>query len=135
MLPRTRPLGGRLGLEVDADLPDVFVDADHLVQALVALLDNALDATGAPARVTLQVQCESAAFVRFNVHDDGPGVRPENLGCIFDPFFTTKPECCGLGLSIAQQLVTENGGRIEVVSSPGGPTIFSVLVPVEARRR
>ncbi len=70
------------------------------------------------------------ALIRFDVADDGPGIRPDIIARIFDPFFTTKASGTGLGLSIAQQLVTENGGRVEVVSPAGGPTTFTLLVPI-----
>jgi signal transduction histidine kinase len=113
------------------------------VQALVILLDNALDATGSPRRVRLRAETARAGegrlrksepppapFVRIDVKDDGPGIPPDILGRIFDPFFTTKATGTGLGLSIAQQLVTVNGARIELTSAIGGPTTFSVLVPI-----
>lgn len=140
--PRTRGSGGALRLEVDEDLPLVFVDDGQLVQILVVLLNNALDAARQPARVLLRAHYPRVAergrrsepppspFLRFEVHDDGPGMAPEVLPRIFDPFFTTKASGTGLGLSIAQQLITENGGRIEVSSSLGGPTVFTVFVPI-----
>jgi signal transduction histidine kinase len=143
VLPRTRALGGDLAIEADPGLPDVYVDDGQIVQALVILLNNALDATSSPRRVLLRAQYGRPAetrgrtsdvppppFVRFDVRDDGPGIPPDLVGRIFDPFFTTKASGTGLGLSIAQQLVTENAARIELKSSIGGPTTFSVLVPV-----
>jgi nitrogen-specific signal transduction histidine kinase len=140
--PRTSALGGELAIEADGSLPDVFVDEGQLVQVLVVLLDNALDATGSPQRVLLRaaltrpadargaVPDPAAALVRFEVHDDGPGIPDDIVSHIFDPFFTTKAAGTGLGLSIAQQLLTENGGRIEIATGPGGPTVFTALVPV-----
>jgi signal transduction histidine kinase len=144
LLPRTQKLGSDLPIEADAELPDVVVDDGQLVQVLVILLNNALDATGSPRRVLLHARCERpsseargrksepppAPFMRFDVKDDGPGIPPNILGQIFDPFFTTKAAGTGLGLSIAQQLASENGARIELNSTVGGPTTFSVLVPV-----
>jgi PAS domain S-box-containing protein len=142
--PRLRALGDDLAIDVEPDLPDVFVDERQLTQTLAILLSNALDATGAASRVALRV-CRARPSdvdprprrseppppngVRFEVVDDGPGVSEENLGRIFDPFFTTKPSGTGLGLSIAQHIVAENGGRLEVSSAPGGPTKFTVWVP------
>ncbi len=66
--------------------------------------------------------------MRFEVIDDGPGIPEYMLTHVFDPFFTTKPNGTGLGLSIAQQLVHENGGRIELSSQVGRGTTFAVLV-------
>jgi signal transduction histidine kinase len=144
--PRTRELGGELRIEVEPDLPDVFVDEAQLIQVLVILLNNALDATGSPRRVLLRVVEGPAVTdapdwkrdaippgarptIRFEVRDDGPGVPAEILERIFDPFFTTKASGTGLGLSIAQHIVSENGGSIEVISPRVGPTTFAVTVP------
>jgi signal transduction histidine kinase len=128
---RTLPTGQHLRVEVESDLPDVFVDEGQIVQALVILLDNALDAAGSPrgvlVRLTRDVSTDLPA-VRFEVIDDGPGIAPADLSRIFDPFFTTKATGTGLGLSIAQQVVRENGARIEVSSVPGAPTCFAILI-------
>ncbi len=145
MHARTRALGGELRVEVDPELPDVFVDEGQIGQVLVILLNNALDATGSPSHVLLRARHAArvvaeghkgksdpplGVFVRFDVVDDGPGIPPQNRERIFDPFFTTAASGTGLGLAIAQQLATENGARIELTSAVGGPTTFSVLVPV-----
>jgi signal transduction histidine kinase len=143
LLPRTRELGGELAVEAEHDLPDVLVDDSQLLQILVILLNNALDATQSARQVLVRAELARPAsetrarrsepppsHVRFVVRDEGPGISPEILGRIFDPFFTTKATGTGLGLSIAQQLVAENGGRLEVASAPGGPTTFGVLVPI-----
>ncbi len=141
--PRLRALGHDIVLEIEPDLPDVNVDEKQIAQALVILLNNALDATGNPSRVVTRLRSARAAdevrgrqseppmtsmCVRFEVIDDGAGIPADILDRIFDPFFTTKPSGTGLGLSIAQQIVNENGGRLEVSSSPGARTSFSIIV-------
>lgn len=141
---RTRELGGQLRVEADPDVPEIFVDDAQMIQVLVILVNNALDAVGAPDRVLVRVERASAPAgvrkttppgmrpsVRFEVRDDGPGIPAEILGRVFDPFFTTKPAGTGLGLSIAQHIVSENGGSIEAVSPRGGPTSFMVTLPTE----
>jgi signal transduction histidine kinase len=147
--PRTRDAMGALRIDMEPDLPPVFVDEAQLVQILVILLDNAFDAARSPRGVSLRAllhrpESEARArksqpppgppSVRFEVSDDGPGIPEEILGSIFDPFFTTKPAGTGLGLSIAQQLLRENGGRLEVDTQPGGPTTFALIVPVDPPR-
>ena len=72
---------------------------------------------------------QALTTVRFEVIDDGPGIPTDILHRIFDPFFTTKATGTGLGLSIAQQIVNENGARLEVVSTPPRGTMFSIVVP------
>ena len=76
---------------------------------------------------------ESNVLVR--VSDTGAGIAPEQLKKIFDPFFTTKPigEGTGLGLSISHGIVEQHGGRIEVESTPGEGTTFTVCLPVDAK--
>lgn len=121
-----------INLNLSEQLPKVCVDEAQLVQVLVVLLNNALDATKTPEDVRLSVSRywdDRAAqeWVNFSVDDDGPGI-PEHLrAAVFHPFFTTKPAGTGLGLSIAQQLVIENGGRMELGASLSGAR-FSVLV-------
>ena len=72
--------------------------------------------------------------VRIEVSDTGAGIEPEHLSRLFDPFFTTKPvgHGTGLGLFVCQRIVREHGGRIEVKSTPGEGTTFSVILPVQA---
>ena len=148
--PRTAGYDEKLRVEVEPDLPDVFVDHAQLVQVLIILLNNALDSVTTPSRVTVRARSDqsvplaprerardsqppaSGRAVRLEVHDDGPGIAPENRGHIFDPFFTTKASGTGLGLSIAQQIVSENGGRLEVASQRGSTT-FAVVIPVTER--
>jgi len=137
--PRLRGLGGELVVEIDDDLPSVNVDEKQIAQALVVLLNNALDATSEPGRVTVRVTRERRgddlhsdapppSTVRFEVKDDGAGIAPEIFTRIFDPFFTTKPTGTGLGLSIAQQIVSENGARLEVTSNPAVATTFAIVI-------
>ncbi len=144
--PRIRGHRGDVRIEVAPELPDLHCDDGQIVQALVVLLDNALDSTGDPTRVLLRVTADRLdeqrarksqpppAFVepnavRIDVVDDGPGVPSEIAARIFDPFFTTKAQGTGLGLPIAQQLVRDNRGRLELTSPRGGPTTFSILLP------
>lgn len=147
MRPRLRSRAD-IPIEAEAELPDVNVDDRQIAQALVILLNNALDATGgSPSRVLLRVRKNTSTAglvpgsqerahptIRFEVIDDGPGISAANMGRIFDPFFTTKPSGTGLGLSIAQQIVNENGARLEVESNPGGRTAFTIVLPVDPAR-
>lgn len=132
----------KIVVETEPELPDANVDERQIAQALVILLNNALDATGGtPSRVTLRVRRSRITpapalaplqpTIRFEVIDDGPGISEANLGRIFDPFFTTKASGTGLGLSIAQQIVNENGAHLEVDSTPGGTTSFTIILPTE----
>ncbi len=134
---RWSALGARPQVEAAASLPPVQVDQAQIVEALLELIENALDAVGDPRRVRLvvvgqRVAGETRGHVRFEVRDDGPGVREGDLSHVFDPFFTTKPKATGLGLSVAQTLVRENGGRLLARSNPGLETVFSIVLPEAA---
>jgi K+-sensing histidine kinase KdpD len=74
--------------------------------------------------------------VRVDIDDNGCGIASDDLKRIFDPFFTTKPlgQGTGLGLSISYGIVHEHDGRIEVQSTVGHGTCFSVHLPIEPGR-
>ncbi|MCK6550159.1 PAS domain-containing protein [Myxococcota bacterium] len=131
---RTGDLGS-IRRTITPPVPDVFVDEAQVSQAIVALLNNALDAVGYPDQIVLELDTYATSDergVRVRVRDFGSGIQPHILSRIFDPFFTTKASGTGLGLSIAQRLIHDNGGRLEVSSSLGLGSTFTVLVPTPA---
>jgi signal transduction histidine kinase len=79
-------------------------------------------------RVSLGQADEAIALA---VQDTGVGIPPENLRRIFDPFFTTKPagEGTGLGLSVGYGIIARHHGRIDVESTVGQGTTFTILLP------
>lgn len=119
----------------------VVVDENQLVQVLVILLENALDAVGSPERVRIRIRASmpepdsnekstpSRHIVVVDVEDDGPGIPPEIIGKIWNPFFTGKPRGTGLGLSIALKLLRENLAKIRVQSAVGKGSVFSIELP------
>ena len=69
-------------------------------------------------------------LVKVYVSDTGTGIRPEDLERIFDPFYTTKGEGgTGLGLSIAKRIAETHGASLNVSSTPGEGTVFTVIFP------
>ena len=116
-------------LEIAPDLR-VLGHRPHLVQLLVNLLANAFDASPAGARVRITA-ARHGAEVHLGITDAGPGMSPETLARIFEPFFTTKApgRGTGLGLAVVRNLVDEHGGRLEVESSPGRGSTFTVVLP------
>ena len=64
------------------------------------------------------------------VRDSGPGIPPENLDKLFQPLFTTKIKGIGLGLAVSKKLAEANGGKIEVESTVGQGSTFTVCLPV-----
>jgi len=71
----------------------------------------------------------TGSFFEVVFKDTGIGIPQENIVKIFYPFFTTKDEGTGLGLAIAYRIIEEHGGKMTVVSNPGGGAIFKVIIP------
>jgi signal transduction histidine kinase len=113
------------------DLPLVSAYPGELNQVWTNLLDNAIDAVPQQGGKVRVEAFREDGIVTVRVIDNGSGIAPETQTRIFEPFFTTKPvgEGTGLGLDIAQRIVSQHGGRITVESKPG-ETIFSVLLPL-----
>jgi two-component system, NtrC family, sensor kinase len=113
-------------------------DTDQLVQVLIALAMNALDATPEQGRVVIRTrmdQVDGAARAVLEVEDEGPGIPRTLQAKVFEPFFTTKPpgQGTGLGLAICYGIVADHGGALELVSSEGQGANFRVSLPMGVR--
>jgi signal transduction histidine kinase len=115
----------------DPTLPEVEHDSDQIHQVVLNLLLNALQATEDPGTVSVRVKAQDQ-FAVVEVTDKGRGITPEDLPNIFRPFYTTKGDGTGLGLSLAQRIVEDHHGKIDVASTVGQGTTFSVLLPLQA---
>ncbi|MGE0449513.1 MAG: ATP-binding protein [Vicinamibacterales bacterium] len=132
VVPIVRPEAERRGVEILVEAPalaDVNGDPAMLRQALLNLALNACQAM--PAGGTLRLGCEVARGrrVKLVVADTGVGIQPEHLQRIFDLYFTTKPEGSGIGLSMVYRTVQMHDGEIEVQSTPGKGTAFTIVLP------
>jgi signal transduction histidine kinase len=117
-----------------ADLLEVEHDSDQVHQVLLNLLLNSVQAIEGSGLVRVAVFAkEGGDDAVITVSDTGRGIPPEHLPNIFRPFYTTKGNGTGLGLSLARRIVEEHHGRIEVESSSGKGTTFSVTLPVRQR--
>jgi signal transduction histidine kinase len=122
--------GGRVQLICHSECRTrASLDADKIRQVLLNLLQNALQASPEGGEVRLSAECNGRAL-RFVVEDQGVGIPAENLERIFQPFFTTKAKGTGLGLPITQKIVREHGGQIQVKSTPGNGTRFTLTFPI-----
>lgn len=110
-------------------------DPDELTQLFLNLMSNAVDAVGGNGTVWLRTGALEKATTHgktlIEIHDNGPGIPPENRDRIFEPFFTTKEvgKGTGLGLSIAYSIVKRHKGEIAVVCEPGKGTLFRICLP------
>ncbi|MCX7912016.1 MAG: ATP-binding protein [Dehalococcoidales bacterium] len=109
-------------------LPLVVGDFNQLVQVLLDLILNALQAMGGTGRLTIRAAADGN-WVKVSVSDTGCGISRENMDKIFTPFFTTKAAGTGLGLAIARGIIERHGGRIEVQSEPDRGSTFTVVLP------
>lgn len=107
---------------------DVEVDPELLVQVIVNLMLNAVDAMKGSGELTIRVTHDTT-HVRIAVADTGPGVSPELRGDIFRPFFTSKHQGTGLGLSISRQIVERHGGSLVLEEAVRGGATFVILLP------
>jgi len=121
----------QIDVEAAAGLPNVSGDVGQLQQAVVALATNAIDAMPDGGTLTLRAS-RSASRVLVQVSDTGIGIAPENMTKIFDPFFTTKDvgRGTGLGLAVCYGILSDHGGRLDVRSSVGIGTTFTITLPV-----
>jgi signal transduction histidine kinase len=115
-------------LDLSPAIPAVRVDPMQLEQALVEIISNALDAMPAGGELRLAATAHSnngsqPTEVAIEVGDTGPGIPDQVMPSVCEPFFTTRQEGTGLGLAIAKRYVEQNGGRLEIVSRPGGTTV------------
>jgi len=125
----------RVERDYDPSLPAIAFDHDRLLQALLNIGRNALQAAARQVRVSTRVQrnltwggkLHRLAAV-IEIHDDGTGVPEDLAGSLFFPLVSGRPDGSGLGLSIAQAIVTGHAGWIEFDSRPGR-TRFRVLLP------
>jgi len=135
------PDGVSLRFDYDPSIPDLYADADRLIQAILNITSNALQAVEQGGGVVIKTrtlrnftigQTFHKLLVCLQVIDDGAGVPSELQEKIFFPMVTTKTEGTGLGLSIAQSLVNEHGGLIEYERNQA-QSIFSIMLPIKSR--
>lgn len=113
------------------DLPLILLDGNQISQVLMNILLNAAQAMPEGGTLWLETQLtEDGKSVIIMIRDSGCGIPKEDLKRIFDPFFTTKEIGTGLGLSVSYGIVENHGGRIEVESTRGVGTVFSIVLPL-----
>jgi len=134
------PHGIRIGREYDVSLPLVEADREQLIQALLNIVRNAaqalkgngdiLLATRVARQVTLARKLHRLV-VMIQVVDDGPGVPEELRDKIFFPLVSGREGGTGLGLTLAQNIISQHQGAIELESEPGR-TRFTIILPLHS---
>ena len=117
-------------------LPFLTCDPEQLKEAFVNFIENACNAMvgGGTITITERVmeETDGAGLVEIRFADTGPGISAEVLEQVFHPFFTTREDGTGLGLPISQRIIENHGGWIDVESTPGKGSFFTVYLPMDS---
>lgn len=119
--------GDRLRCNVSPSALKVYADPRQLMQVLVNLVKNASEASDGV--IELNASRMADGNIEISVRDHGQGILPEVMDSIFVPFFTTKAQGSGIGLSLCKQIVKQHHGRLQVKSSPGRGSTFTIVLP------
>ena len=121
-----------ISVDVDYRTPPIVCDSGQIEQMILALVVNAIEAVDSGGKVDVSLRHDPAAdSVLLVVADDGRGIPSENLANIFEPFFSTKEQTygAGLGLAVVYGIVTRHRGEIDVDSTPGVGSKFTIRLP------
>ncbi len=141
LIEAEKPPGVKLVRDYDPSLPPTLADRDQLIQALLNVAGNALQAVdAADGRLVFRTRAlpnytlagkRHRLILSIEIEDNGPGIPEDLKETVFYPLVTGKDTGTGLGLTIAQDLVSQNGGLIEFTSRPG-TTTFYLRLPVRS---
>lgn len=121
--------GVRISIEKPNATPAADVDGPQIVQVLINLLLNAIDASPSPGAVSIEAGLEDIRTC-IRVSDQGEGIPESARPHIFDAYFTTKPNGSGLGLAVSREIVASHGGSLEFDTGPSG-TAFTLALPLD----
>ncbi len=118
-----------VSLKIQAEPENDFsTDEPAMIQVLMNIILNAVDAVGTRGRIMIEVERQKQARV-IKISDDGPGVDAERAEEIFQSFVTFKEGGTGLGLSISKRIIESLGGKMEIGTSAMGGALFSIILP------
>ena len=125
--------------DYDPALPLIDLDRDQMVQAFLNVVRNAATALEGQGTITLRSRAvmnftignvRHRVIASIEIEDDGPGIPEELQDSVFYPLVTSRPDGTGLGLPVAQELLSRHGGLIEFESRPGR-TVFILRIPLD----
>lgn len=122
--------GRQIETHIDPALPLVPGIRDQLVQVLLNLVLNAVDATDRRGRIEITASARQG-FAEIAIRDDGIGIAAADAARLFQPYFTTKDHGTGLGLFVCRKLVAEHGGTMHFSALPDRGTEFCVRLPLD----
>lgn len=122
-------------LNLQENLPNLFLVPDQLLQVVLNILLNAIDALK-DGKGTIEIESkQKGEYILITITDDGIGILEENLTKIFEPFFTTKDvgRGTGLGLSVSYGIIKNFNGSLQVKSKVGEGSTFTIKLPVKTK--
>ena len=121
-------------LELEEKIPLIDFDSGFMKQVLINLIKNAIHAMPDGGTLTIGTAIrDNSVFI--TVKDTGEGIPDENFPKIFEPYFTTRETGTGLGLTLVFKIVREHQGEINVKSSPGKGSVFTISLPLPQTER
>jgi len=120
----------KLNLKFSENIPDIYADCSQIHQVFLNIIMNAIQAINQNGLIEIETFLRDG-YVNIKFKDNGIGILPEHIDKIFEPFFTTKEagKGTGLGLAVSKRIIDEHNGKVEVESTPGKGTIFTVKFP------
>ena len=120
--------------EFEDNLPPVMINENEMVEVLLNLILNAIDAMPEGGRLGIAALRDELPdlhqpSVKLQISDTGSGIEPEAQSRVFDRYFTTKDSGTGLGLAICERIIMAHNGRIELQSKVGVGTTFDIWLP------
>jgi len=139
LIENEMPKGVQINRDYDPSLPSIALDRDQIIQVSLNIARNAVQSVGESGRITIRTRVLTNDVINAQRHrltisvefeDDGPGISADIKDSIFYPLVTDREDGTGLGLPLAQNLVSRHGGVIEFESEPE-QTRFIVRLPLE----
>lgn len=133
------PEGVQVNTDYDPSIPDLNIDRDMIIQAVLNIVQNAIHALDGHGQILIRTRIarnytigatRHRLLALIEVHDNGAGIPESIIDRLFYPMVSGQPGGTGLGLAISQSLVTQHGGLIECQSRPG-QTVFTLLLPLD----
>jgi len=124
--------GVRLDHKYDEDI-ELYGDTDLLVQTLLNLVQNSIQATPPNSEISLDIGC-TGETCRISVSDSGVGMSDETKSKMFDPFYTTRNSGTGLGLAVSHRIVERHKGYFEIKSAVNVGTTITIVLPYKENK-
>ena len=132
----TNAIGSEKQVKIDFEAPEdpvmISIDPGQIEDAVLNLIINAIEAVDVDGQVTIRLSTpqDDAEEIAIEVSDNGTGISEPDLSKVFDPFFTTRQSGTGLGLPSVRRIARLHGGGVDVKSSPGQGSVFTIRLPL-----